>query len=149
MPRVIEAITPLAPDDLIFHALTGMEALSTLFDFTVTLVSKQKDIAPKALLGKDITLAIETEQDGPKRHVSGLFTRFAFTGRHKQYHLYQARLKPWLWLASRRSDSKIFQNKRFPTSSSRCSANTASRSHARSPQATGCGTTACSITRPI
>ncbi len=71
MPRVIEAITPLAPEDLIFHAMTGIEALSTLFDFNVTLVSKQKDIAPKALLGRDITLAIETEQDGPKRHLSG------------------------------------------------------------------------------
>ena len=114
MPRVIEALTPLAPDDLIFHAMTGMEALSTLFDFNLTLVSKQKDIAPKALLGKDITVAIDTEQDGPKRHLSGLCTRFAMVGRHKQYHIYQASLKPWLWLASRRSDSKIFQQQKVP-----------------------------------
>ena len=28
--------------------------------------------------------------------------------------IYQARLKPWLWLASRRSDSKIFQQQKVP-----------------------------------
>ena len=114
MPRVIEAHTPLAPEDLLFHAMVGTEALSTLFDFNLTLVSKKKDINPKALLGQDITLAIETENGGPKRHLSGLCTRFAFTGRHKQYHIYQARVKPWLWLATRRSDSKIFQQQKAP-----------------------------------
>ena len=65
MPRVIEAHTPLAPEDLLFHAMVGTEALSTLFDFNLTLVSKKKDINPKALLGQDITLAIETENGGP------------------------------------------------------------------------------------
>ena len=114
MPRFIEALTPLAPEALLFHAMSGVEALSTLFEFNVTLVSKQINIAPKALLGQDITLAVETEDDGPKRHLSGLVTRFAFTGRHKAYHIYQATLRPWLWLATRRSDSKIFQQKTVP-----------------------------------
>ena len=114
MPRVIEAITPLAPDDLIFHAMKGVEALSTLFDFTATLVSKQIGIAPKTLLGKDITVSIETENSGPKRYLSGVCTRFALIGRHNEYHVYQATLRPWLWLASRRSDSKIFQQKKAP-----------------------------------
>ncbi len=114
MPRVIEAHTPLSPKALVFHEMTGVEALSTLFDFNVTLVSKQVDIAPKALLGQDITLAIETENDGPKRFFSGLCTRFAMVGRHKQYHIYQASLKPWLWLATRRADSKIFQQQKVP-----------------------------------
>ena len=114
MPRVIEAITPLAPDDLIFHEMTGVEALSTLFDFNVTLISEQVGIAPKTLLGKDITVTIETENGGSKRYLSGLCTRFAMVGRKKQYHFYKATLKPWLWLASRRSDSKIFQQQKVP-----------------------------------
>jgi type VI secretion system secreted protein VgrG len=114
MPRVIEAITPLAAEDLIFHAMTGTEALSTLFDFSLTLVSELISIAPKTLLGQDITLAIETEDQGTTRYLSGLCTRFALVGRHNQYHVYRADLKPWLWLASRRSDSKIFQQMKVP-----------------------------------
>ena len=101
MPRVLEALTPLAPKALIFHEMTGEESLSTLFDFTVTLVSPQLGISPKALLGKDITVSIETENAGPKRYLSGVCTRFALVGRHKQHHIYQANLKPWLWLAGR------------------------------------------------
>ncbi len=114
MPRVLEAITPLGPKALLFHEMAGEESLSTLFEFTVTLVSEQLSIAPKALLGKDMTVSIQTENDGPKRYLSGITTRFAMVGRHKQYHIYQATLKPWLWLASRRSDSKIFQQMKVP-----------------------------------
>jgi type VI secretion system secreted protein VgrG len=94
--------------------MEGSEALSSLFDFRVTLVSKQLGIAPKALLGNDITLAVETEGGGARRYLSGLCTRFALTGRLGEYHLYEARLRPWLWLASRRSDSKIFQQQKVP-----------------------------------
>ena len=115
MTRLVEATTPLAHDDLLFLEMKGTEALSTLFDFRVTFVSQQLNIAPKALLGKDITLAVETENDGPRRHLSGLCTRFELTGRRGgDYHVYEARLKPWLWLASRRSDSKIFQQQKIP-----------------------------------
>ena len=114
MPRVLEAITPLGPKALIFHEMAGEESLSTMFDFNVTLVSEQLGIAPKALLGKPITVSVETENSGPKRYLNGICTRFAMIGRHKQYHIYTAQLKPWLWLASRRSDSKIFQQKKVP-----------------------------------
>jgi len=114
MPRVVEATTPLGPETLLFLDLHGTEALSTLFDFRVTLVSKSLSVAPKALLGKDITLALETEKGGPRRHLSGLCTRFVMNGRRGEYHLYEARLRPWLWLASRRSDSKIFQQQKVP-----------------------------------
>ena len=114
MPRLVEAHTPLAPDSLLFLEMKGEESLSTLFEFTVTLISKQIDISPKALLGQDITLAVETENDGPKRYLSGICTRFAMTGRRGNFHMYEARMQPWLWLASRRSDSKIFQQKKVP-----------------------------------
>jgi type VI secretion system secreted protein VgrG len=114
MPRVVEATTPLPAEALQFLDMYGTEALSTLFDFRVKLLSTQIGIAPKTLLGNDITLAVETENNGPKRYFSGICTRFAMNGRQGEYHLYEARLQPWLWLASRRSDSKIFQQKKVP-----------------------------------
>jgi type VI secretion system secreted protein VgrG len=114
MSRVIEAHTPLPHDDLLFIEMTGTEALSTLFDFTVTLLSRKPGISPKAVLGKDITLEVQTEQHGPKRYLSGLCTRFSFIDKREDFYAYQARLQPWLWLASRRSDSKIFQQQKVP-----------------------------------
>ncbi len=114
MPRLVEATTPLAHDALLFLEMTGAEALSTLFDFRVTFASEQKSADPRAVLGKDMTLALETEDDGPKRFFNGLCTRFEFIGRNRRYHYFEARLQPWLWLASRRSDSKIFQQMRIP-----------------------------------
>ena len=114
MPRPVEATTPLGPEALQFLEAHGGEALSTLFDLRVSLLSKQVGIAAKALLGKDITLAIETENGGPPRYLNGICTRFAMNGRSGDYHLYEARLRPWLWLASRRSDSKIFQQQKVP-----------------------------------
>ncbi len=114
MPRLVEATTPLAHDALMFLEMTGAEALSTLFEFRVTFASEQKSADPKAVLGKDMTLALETENDGPKRYFNGLCTRFEFVGRNMRYHYFEARLQPWLWLASRRSDSKIFQQMQVP-----------------------------------
>ena len=114
MSRLVEATTPLGPEALQFLEAHGSEALSTLFDLRVSLLSKQVGIAAKALLGKDITLAIETENGGPPRYLNGICTRFAMNGRSGDYHLYEARLRPWLWLASRRSDSKIFQQQKVP-----------------------------------
>ena len=81
MPRLVEATTPLGPEALQFLEAHGSEALSTLFDLRVSLLSKQVGIAAKALLGKDITLAIETENGGPPRYLNGICTRFAMNGR--------------------------------------------------------------------
>ena len=114
MPRLVEATTPLAHDALLFLEMTGSEALSTLFEYRVTFASEQTSADPKAVLGKDMTLALETENDGPKRHFNGICTRFEFVGRNMRYHYFEARLQPWLWLASRRSDSKIFQQMQIP-----------------------------------
>jgi type VI secretion system secreted protein VgrG len=110
--RLVEADTPLG-DKLWFRQMTGTEALSTLFEYDVTFHSDKLGLKAKAMLGLDVTLRVET-QDLGVRHFNGLVTRFAGGGREGEHYVYTAKLRPWLWIASRRSDCKIFQFKTVP-----------------------------------
>lgn len=113
MERLVDVVTPLG-DALWFRQMTGVEALSGLFEFDVTFHSQQSGLSAKAMLGKDVTLKVETEGGKGVRHFNGICTRFGSGGREGEYLLYTAKLRPWLWLASRRSDCKIFQFKKVP-----------------------------------
>jgi type VI secretion system secreted protein VgrG len=94
--------------------MRGTESISTLFEFDVTFHSKTSGLSAKAMLGKDITLKVETERGGGVRHFNGICTRFGAGGREGEHLLYTAKMRPWLWLASRRSDCKIFQFMKVP-----------------------------------
>ena len=113
MERLVDSITPLG-DAMWFRQMTGVEAISSLFEFDVTFHSLQTSLSAKAMLGKDVTLKIETEDNGAPRILNGICTRFASSGREGEYILFSAKLRPWLWLASRRSDCKIFQEMTVP-----------------------------------
>ncbi len=112
MERLVDSVTPLG-EALWFREMRGSEALSDLFEFDITFHSKQSGLSAKAMLGKDITLKVETFGGGV-RHFNGICTRFGAGGREGDHLLYTATIRPWLWLASRRSDCKIFQFKKVP-----------------------------------
>ena len=107
--RRVTIDTPLG-SLLQFRKLLGQEHLSQLFILDVDLLSTSKTIQPHELLGKTVTLNIEHE--GSKRQLSGVVSRFGMQGmdEHKNYH-YKMRISPWLWLATKTTDFKIFQNK--------------------------------------
>jgi type VI secretion system secreted protein VgrG len=113
MERLVDVVTPLG-DALWFRQMTGIEALSGLFEYDVIFHSKQTSLSAKAMLGKDVTLKVETEGGRGVRYFNGICTRFGGGGREGEYQLFTAKLRPWLWLASRRSDCKIFQFKKVP-----------------------------------
>ncbi len=108
MERIVDAVTPLG-QAIWFRQMTGKEAISSLFEFDVTFHSKQTGLSAKAMLGKGVTLKVETEGGKGVRPFNGICTRFASGGREGEHLIYTAKLRPWLWLASRRSDCKIFQ----------------------------------------
>lgn len=112
MNRRVTIETPLG-DQLKFRQLQGTEEISQLFTLDVDLLSESKSIDPKALLGKNATVVVETEGGG-KRYIDGIVTRFGMQGQDHRMFSYRARLSPWLWLATRKSDFKIFQNKTVP-----------------------------------
>ncbi|WP_051711028.1 type VI secretion system Vgr family protein [Andreprevotia chitinilytica] len=115
MSRIVKAHTPLG-DALQFRAMNGTEALSELFEFEVELLSESHSLDLKALLGKSLTLEIETG-DGGQRYLDGIVARCVLVGREDdvaRLYRYRATVRPWLWLLTRTQDCKIFQNQTVP-----------------------------------
>ena len=112
MTRRVTIHTPLG-EQLHFRELRGQENISQLFSLDVEMLSESESIDPKALLGKNATIQIET-QGGGRRFIDGIVTRFGMQGQDHRHYAYKARLSPWLWLATRKSDFRIFQNQTVP-----------------------------------
>jgi type VI secretion system secreted protein VgrG len=112
MNRAINAFTPLG-NDLMFSALSGREEMSRLFDFTVEFKSEKRGIALKAMIGQSVTIEMELQKGG-KRYLNGQCSHFHATGKSGRYFVYEARIRPWLWYATRKSDYKIFQGMSVP-----------------------------------
>jgi len=113
MTRRVRIETPLG-EQLQFRQLKGVEELSGLFEFQIDLLSQSKSIDPKALLGKTSTVVVETQGQG-KRYLDGIVSGFGMHGQDTAANIsYRLTLRPWLWLATRRSDFKIFQDMTVP-----------------------------------
>ncbi|WP_144640177.1 type VI secretion system Vgr family protein [Bordetella genomosp. 13] len=112
MNRVVVAETALGAV-LEFKSMHGREALSELYAFEVELVAETSAITADSVLGKPLTLEIET-QNGARRHLSGDVVRFAYVGHEAggfRLARYRATVCPWLWYLTRNRDCRIYQNK--------------------------------------
>ncbi|MET3496303.1 type VI secretion system Vgr family protein [Variovorax boronicumulans] len=111
MKRRVEITTPLG-DALKFHRLVGREALSESYVFDLDLIGNTNAIDPKALLGKTARVAVQTETG--TRYLAGIVTSFGLSQEDARRSFYKMRLRPWLWLATRRSDFRVFQDQTVP-----------------------------------
>ncbi|MET0210197.1 MAG: type VI secretion system tip protein TssI/VgrG [Burkholderiaceae bacterium] len=105
--------TALPDADLRVHSCTSREGLSELGETTLTLLSERTDIQAADLLGKPAGLTMSLRDDA-ERHLNGYVTRFAQSGFEGKYTVYQMTLRPWLWLLTRTSDCRIFQEMTVP-----------------------------------
>ncbi|WPH12664.1 type VI secretion system Vgr family protein [Variovorax paradoxus] len=112
MKRRVTIQTPLG-EALQFHRLAGREALSQAYAFDLELLGSSNALDPKSILGKPATVVMETESGAP-RYLAGLVTRFGLSHEDDRQAFYKMRLRPWLWLATRRSDFRIFQDQTVP-----------------------------------
>ncbi|MGK9062986.1 MULTISPECIES: type VI secretion system Vgr family protein [Pseudomonas] len=109
--RLITFDSPLPVDqELQLLSFTGHEAMSELFYFNVELISQDARIELKKLIGKKVTMGIELA-DGSTKYISAHVSDFVHTGADAGVANYSAELVPWLWILSRRRDSRIFQDK--------------------------------------
>ena len=107
--RLIKLTTPLQDDQaLLLEHFSGTEGLSTLFSFELSLISQDARLELKSLMGQPALLEIELA-DGGVRPIHGHITRFNLLGSDGGLARYSATLSPWLWMLSRRVDSRIFQ----------------------------------------
>ena len=111
--RQIAVETPLGTDVLILTSFQGSEVISRLFQYNLEMYSTQEFIAPHDIVGKNVSFRVD-KADGKPRWFNGFVSRFSRGRRHGPYIRYAAEVVPWLWFLTRRSDSRIFQNKKIP-----------------------------------
>ena len=113
MPRVMEIATPLGDGVLLFHTMSAREEMSRLFEYHLELLSAKPDINLDEILGKNVTIKLGLADD-ESRHFNGVVTKFAQGGMYGRYHHYVATVRPWLWILTRTSDCRIFQEMTVP-----------------------------------
>jgi type VI secretion system secreted protein VgrG len=107
--REVSVKTALADDVLLFAGMQGKEQLGRLSEFTVKLVSTDAGVKIGDVLGTPLTVVLTLADGDSKRYVNGIVTRFRSTGRAGDLTAYEATVRPGLWLLTRASDCRIFQ----------------------------------------
>jgi type VI secretion system secreted protein VgrG len=109
----VQFTSPLGDNALIVEAMDGEESLSTIYTFHLRMVSEDSALVFDDIVGKDVSLSIDMP-DGEKRYVHGIVGRFRQGGTTKRFTAYYAEVYPKLWLLTKSSDTRIFQNKTAP-----------------------------------
>jgi type VI secretion system secreted protein VgrG len=109
--RDVSVKTALADDVLLFAGMEGTERLGRLSAFTVKLASTDGAIKIADVLGKSLTVTVTLADGSAKRHFNGIVTRFRSTGLAGELATYEATVHPSLWLLTRASNCRIFQDK--------------------------------------
>ena len=102
-------------DDLMFWSIVGHEGLSRPSFYELTVLSKERQINPKDILGKAFNVGayfMDAQNEAHERHFQGHAVRIVRGGpvgsRYFQYHI---SLRSWFWLLTRRTNARIFQEK--------------------------------------
>jgi type VI secretion system secreted protein VgrG len=109
----MEIVTPLGDDVLLFHTMSAREGMSQLFEYQLDLLSTKDDINLDEILGKNVTVKLALTSD-ETRFFNGFVTRFAEGGTFGRFRRYSATVRPWLWLLTRTSDCRVFQEQTVP-----------------------------------
>jgi type VI secretion system secreted protein VgrG len=113
--REVSVKTALADDVLLFSSMDGSEQLGRLSEYRVQLLSTDSSLKIADVLGKPMSVALDLNSgSGDVRHFHGIVTRFCSTGWHGDFATYEATIHPWLWLLTRASNCRIFQDMTVP-----------------------------------
>uniref|UniRef100_C5CK96 Type VI secretion system Vgr family protein n=1 Tax=Variovorax paradoxus (strain S110) TaxID=543728 RepID=C5CK96_VARPS len=110
----IETDSP-AKDDLMFWRIVGHEALARPSAYELTVLSKNKALDAKDILGRAFDVVIQfQDKDGGvhERHCQGHAVRFVRAGHVGRHFEYRVTLRSWFWLLTKRTNSRILQDKK-------------------------------------
>lgn len=117
--RMFLLSTPLGEDALLIQQFEGREAMSRLFEFSLLMVSEDDAITAADLVGKRVSLRIETAED--ERFWLGMVSSFERVARvpdpggsEAELTSYRCEVVPWLWLLTLQKDTRIFQDQSVP-----------------------------------
>lgn len=108
--RIVRVDGLLGPDQLLVERMKVRESISELFDISLQVLSKNKDIAPDQLLGNSADISLTLDQN-KRRNWNAIVTEMtAGTEVSQDHYLYQLTLKPQLWLLGQKSDCRIWMD---------------------------------------
>jgi type VI secretion system secreted protein VgrG len=106
----IQVTTPFGDGKVVLRTIHGHERISGLFQYTLELISAEKDLDFSTIVGKGVTVTMALANGG-KSYLHGIVGRFVQAGTDVRRTVYYADLHPSLWLLTLSSNCRIFQNK--------------------------------------
>ncbi len=101
--------TPLGKDELCLVRFDATEGASELFEIAIEAVSTKSEIDFDRAIGQSCSLTVQSYAK-PDRCFNGVLVTAQQTGGEGELYNYRLVLRPWLWLLSRTSDCRIFEN---------------------------------------
>ncbi|UCD58972.1 MAG: type VI secretion system tip protein VgrG, partial [Candidatus Hydrogenedentota bacterium] len=111
--RFIAVDTPLGEDVLLLRSFSHSEALGSLFELELDLLSEKSDIKFQDIVGSNVTVRLAMSGD-ETRYFNGYVSRFCLVGQGDGLPHYRATVVPWSWFLTQTSDCRIFQNMTIP-----------------------------------
>ena len=108
--RGVRLNTALGPTALGFRSMTMSEGVSRLFEIEVEALSGTADLDFDALLGRNLTVALDTAADEP-RYFNAFVTRVRFLGAKGRNYGIGITCAPWLWFLTLSRNCRIFAEK--------------------------------------
>jgi type VI secretion system secreted protein VgrG len=107
-------LDPPGDAKLSFLSMEGSEELSRLYEYSVIAVARPDAVLTfEKLLGKPAQVKVEAKGK-PARFHHGLVTAMSYEGPIGDNLAYRLTLRPWLWLATRAANVRIFQPMTVP-----------------------------------
>src|SRR6266436_4442815 len=103
----------LGPDQLLIKDASVREELGRMSIMDLDMLSPDENLALDDLLGRGFSLELVLDGD-TSRFFHGVVAECSQTGRLGRYARYSAKVVPWLWLLTRTSDCRIFQQQSVP-----------------------------------
>jgi type VI secretion system secreted protein VgrG len=110
--RLLSLTTTLGKDMLLVDGFTGREAISSLSEFELDLLSSpDTPVSPPALIGTRVTLGIAYNIGGDQRYFNGIVRSLALVAGDTEFLVYKAEVVPSLWLLTLNTQTRVFQSK--------------------------------------
>ncbi|NQZ51926.1 MAG: hypothetical protein HRT95_17650 [Moritella sp.] len=116
---MMKITTPLGGDALHITAVSMQESISSLYEIHASVYTTNSELDYQLLLGQSTTieLAVKDSSGNYTRNFNGLVTSISSQGQtyHKtdnanKYYCYTLIISPQFWLATMRSNCRIFQD---------------------------------------
>jgi type VI secretion system secreted protein VgrG len=116
--RSLSIITPLGKDAVLIECFKGREAISSLTELELEIISlPDNPVVPSKLIGERVTLVINYDTN-KRRYFNGIIRSLTLIGhdtamldQKKLVLIYKADVVPSMWLLTLNTQTRVFQNK--------------------------------------